>query len=243
MSSITSAKNPLVKHLCKLRANPVYRKKNNTVLICGSKMVAEVCPKTTTPNLLMKSGEKPPPGVSASATYYAPPTILQKIANMPSVDKMVAEVAMPKLDYTVESLANRKLVLVLDRISDPGNMGTLIRSAFNFEWDGVCILGNSVDPFNHKALQSAKGFTFSTKITMLKNWDELKKYIKEKKVLAFVADVDSKEGMTNFRNISKFSQPKIPPNLSVDRAARAYRNQKDYQHSKFRNRNLLVVWA
>lgn len=56
-------------------------------------------------------------------------------------------------------------------------MGTLIRSAHNLGWDGICIVGDSVDPFNDKALRGAKGFTFLSNITILKSWDTFQGYI------------------------------------------------------------------
>ena len=52
-------------------------------------------------------------------------------------------------------------------------MGTLIRSAYNLGWDSVCIVGEAVDPFNDKSLRGAKGTTFFSHITTLKDWTEL----------------------------------------------------------------------
>ncbi|MCL5267264.1 MAG: RNA methyltransferase [Bacteroidetes bacterium] len=46
-------------------------------------------------------------------------------------------------------------VLLLDRISDPGNLGTILRSAAWFGVDGVVIAGGSVDAYNPKVVRSA----------------------------------------------------------------------------------------
>ncbi|MCD8499037.1 MAG: RNA methyltransferase [Clostridiales bacterium] len=52
------------------------------------------------------------------------------------------------------------LYLVLEGIQDPGNMGTMIRTANAFAFDGVILAGPTVDPFGDKALRSAMGSAF-----------------------------------------------------------------------------------
>ena len=49
------------------------------------------------------------------------------------------------------------IVLLLDRISDPGNLGTILRSAAWFGVDGVIISAGSVDAYNPKVVRSAMG--------------------------------------------------------------------------------------
>ncbi|MEW5312214.1 MAG: hypothetical protein WDW38_003861 [Sanguina aurantia] len=48
-------------------------------------------------------------------------------------------------------------LLVLDGIQDPGNLGTLVRSALAFGWDGVWLLPGCCDPFNDKAVRASRG--------------------------------------------------------------------------------------
>ncbi|XP_078433258.1 tRNA/rRNA methyltransferase (SpoU) family protein [Wolffia australiana] len=55
-------------------------------------------------------------------------------------------------------------ILVLDGIQDPGNIGTLLRSAMAFNWDGVFLLPGCCDPFNEKALRAARGASFQLPI-------------------------------------------------------------------------------
>ncbi|PIA46513.1 hypothetical protein AQUCO_01500214v1 [Aquilegia coerulea] len=63
-------------------------------------------------------------------------------------------------------------VLVLDGIQDPGNLGTLLRSAVAFRWDGVFLLPGCCDPFNDKALRASRGSAFQLPIVS-GNWDQL----------------------------------------------------------------------
>ena len=51
-------------------------------------------------------------------------------------------------------------VLVLDGVQDPGNLGTLLRTACAFGWGAALLLPGCCDPWNDKALRASKGAAF-----------------------------------------------------------------------------------
>ena len=55
-------------------------------------------------------------------------------------------------------------VFILDALSDPGNMGTIIRSAHAFNFDAVYLVSNCADPWSGKVLRSCAGYAFSVPI-------------------------------------------------------------------------------
>lgn len=63
-------------------------------------------------------------------------------------------------EQTPFELRNDRLVLILDGISDPGNMGTLIRTAAAFGFDSVISSPDSVDYYNDKVVRSSQGAVF-----------------------------------------------------------------------------------
>jgi len=73
---------------------------------------------------------------------------------------------------------NPKQVLILDNLQDPGNMGTLLRSAMAFGIDQVIITGDCVDIYNPKTVRAAMGALFRQRVCMM-SLDELKKYVIE----------------------------------------------------------------
>ena len=72
---------------------------------------------------------------------------------------VLAVVEQPSDDW-FDALSGDARVLVLDGIQDPGNAGTLIRSAAAFALDGVVLLDGCVDPWNVKAVRASAGAAF-----------------------------------------------------------------------------------
>lgn len=70
-------------------------------------------------------------------------------------------------------------ILFLDHIADPGNMGTLIRTALAFDYDEVVISQDSVSVYNEKVVNSSKGaiFAIDTKIGDIKDYKGTHKII------------------------------------------------------------------
>ena len=64
-------------------------------------------------------------------------------------------------------------VLYLDNIGDPGNLGTIVRSAVAFNFDTIILSYNTVDLYNPKVIRSTKGMLFNINI-IVSDIDELK---------------------------------------------------------------------
>ena len=57
-------------------------------------------------------------------------------------------------------------ILILSSLRDPGNLGSVIRSAVAFGVDHIIMSADSADPYNPKTIRSAMGSLFKTKITI-----------------------------------------------------------------------------
>ncbi len=85
----------------------------------------------------------------------ATPEVLKKISSLSTPPEVIAIFRIPEED-TLPDISN-KLVLALDGIQDPGNLGTIIRTA---DWFGVDIIlasKDTVDVYNPKTIQSTMG--------------------------------------------------------------------------------------
>eukprot|EP00808_Paulinella_micropora_P010912 g9413.t1 len=89
--------------------------------------------------------------------YTTTTEIVRKVTAQVSCEGVFAEVVLPPPDALDWGGAR---LLVLDALQDPGNTGTLIRTACAMGWQGVVLAGNCCDPFNDKAVSAARGACF-----------------------------------------------------------------------------------
>ncbi|MFM8867819.1 MAG: TrmH family RNA methyltransferase [Ilumatobacteraceae bacterium] len=95
--------------------------------------------------------------------------VLERVATTESPQGVIAEVARRRFDERP-----RGWVLAVDRLADPGNLGTLIRSAEAFGAGAVVCTTGTVDPFNPKALRAAAGATFHVPVLVDRALDDLR---------------------------------------------------------------------
>lgn len=78
---------------------------------------------------------------------------------------VVAEIPVP--DLAALDVPARARVLVLDAVQDPGNFGTIVRSAVAFGASAVLALPGTVDPWNPKAVRAAAGSSFHVAVELV----------------------------------------------------------------------------
>lgn len=185
---ITSLQHPLVKHLAHLRQNRDYRYEHRSVVLDGIKPVTEIAASHKIKTILACSPTMIPKGIKAKDVVICSEAIMHKISGMVSPEGLIAEFEMPK----EATLKGTKYVIAFDNINDPGNLGTLLRTALAFGWEGAFILGETCDPYNDKALRASRGATFRLPIRH-GTWEELQKLAKDNKMKAVVADTNGED--------------------------------------------------
>ena len=191
LKEITSLQHPLVKRLVKLRQNRGYRYSEQSVVIEGIKMVREIGSQTT-PHVIMTQDPSLIPELTENVILVTE-QILKKISGTQNPEGIVAEVPMP----SSANMQGLDYILALDGISDPGNMGTLLRTALALDWKGAFILEGCCDPFNDKAQRAAKGATFRLPIAF-GNWTELQNLSQENGWQPYLADLEG-ESLETFQ--------------------------------------------
>jgi TrmH family RNA methyltransferase len=182
MKTIESLQHPLVKHWVRLQSDSRYRKSEKRVLLEGYNAICDVSKRIPIQRLIIS---KPYPELSAVETIVVSDAILKKISSVEESSGIIAEFEMPAM----KPFAKCSHIIVSDAIQDPGNMGTLIRTALAFGWEGLFLLPNSIDPFNDKALRSAKGATFFLPLYS-GSWDELKTLCDRNKQQIVISSLD-----------------------------------------------------
>lgn len=178
---ISSLQHPLVKHLVKLRHDSDYRYEQRSVVIEGLKPVYEL--RHLIKKLIYQNGVDL--NFSTPEEWVVTEAVMKKISGMQSSEGVIAEIEMPPF----VSLNHLDTVLVLDGINDPGNMGTLLRTALALGWKGVYLLPNSCDPYNEKTIRAARGAHFKLPLAF-GTVEDLITLLKTEHKQAFVADLD-----------------------------------------------------
>lgn len=180
--SITSLQHPLVKHLVKLRTDSDYRYQNQSLVFEGLKPIEEV--SSSIIKLLYTEAYLSAAQSIQGEKWLVTEAILHKISGMTSPEGILAEIRMPPF----VSLDKAKQVLALDGISDPGNLGTLMRTALALGWETIYFLPGSCDPFNEKALRASRGAHF--KLALAKGTaKQLQQWVQKEGIQALLADL------------------------------------------------------
>jgi len=107
---------------------------------------------------------------------------LRKISSLKTPNKVLGIFKIP----AEKEISNKGLILVLDDINDPGNLGTIIRLC---DWFGITTLvcsNETVDCYNQKVVQSSMGSLTRLDIKYL----NLKEYLSNTELPTFIADMD-----------------------------------------------------
>lgn len=175
---ITSLQHPIVKHFVSLRKDSAYRKEKHSLVLLGDNIIQEY------PFPIKCLIAKEPISLKAATKHVVTEEILQKIAGLGSFSGMIAEVEIPQ----PQNIDDKNFVLILDQIQDPGNLGTLIRTAVALGWDAVVATPGTVDFFNDKALRASQGAIFRIPFAY-KTPEEIVSWVQGKKISLWVADM------------------------------------------------------
>lgn len=100
---------------------------------------------------------------------------LQRISSLITPNEVLAIVEVPYNNLTKEIFLQENINLMLDDVTDPGNLGTIIRIADWFGINNIVCSQNCVDAYNSKVVQAAMGSLFRVKIMYLNLYEFIKK--------------------------------------------------------------------
>lgn len=165
---ISSLKNNYVKEVLKLKEKK-YRDMTNTYLIEGEHLVIEAYKNNLIKELILEENINLDLDVK---TTYVTKEIIKKISSSVTPSNIIAICYKTK----EKEIGNR--LLILDNIQDPGNLGTIIRSACAFDIDTIVLSKNTVDLYNDKVIRSTQGMHFSKNI-IVRDLKEFISHIKD----------------------------------------------------------------
>lgn len=165
---ITSINNKHIKEISKLKEKK-YRDASDCFLVETKHLVLEAYKAGLIKELILEQDEMFPLDIKP---LYVTKEVLKKISSLESPSNVMALVYKRKKE---EDLGEK--ILILDRIQDPGNFGTIIRSAVAFNIDTIICSNDTVDLYNPKVIRASQGMMFHIPIIFA----DTKKIIKELK--------------------------------------------------------------
>lgn len=175
MQTITSKDNELIKHIRKLK-DKKYRDESNEYVVEGVKLVEEAVKENAKIKQIIVCED-------TTRTYEIPTHIMLEIAKYECIsvsDKIfniITQVTNPqgimaiieknaqnaKIDYTQD------IIVVLDDVQDPGNLGTILRTVDSIGLNQIIVSKGTADAFNSKVVRSTMGAIFRIKIIEVEN--------------------------------------------------------------------------
>lgn len=159
MDIISSRKNPLVAHLRKLGNNRAYRRQCKEFICDGVKLLKDALASRLEIIMVLFSGQPPRlPGNIRSVKVSD--DIIGHLSFFKSPQNIVFVCRIPYNDYDIKPGRH----LVLENMQDPGNVGTIIRTANAFGVESIILTGDCADPYSPKSVRASMGAVFRQKI-------------------------------------------------------------------------------
>jgi len=129
---------------------------------------------------------------------------LRSICSAKTPQGIIAVVRLP-LDIYSDKLPEKtgEKILLLEDVQDPGNVGTLIRTAAAFGFSGVILTEKCADPLSPKCAQSTAGTVLSLWIRRTPRYPELIEKLKNEEYCLVAADLSGKEELSVLQHQNK----------------------------------------
>lgn len=165
----TSIENEHIKEIKKLN-NKKYRDLNGKFIIEGKHLVEEAIKNNLVEEILLLEGNNEKYDVK---TNYVNGKVMKYITELDNPSKIIG------ICHKKNDKIQGNHILILDDIQDPGNLGTIIRSAVAFNIDTIILSKAGVDLYNSKVLRSTQGMIFNINIVVSDIKEEILKLKKD----------------------------------------------------------------
>lgn len=156
--------NPLLKELARL-GDARARREQGRFLVEGPRSVRELLASDLQVEMLLGSWPDAPPGAEL---YDVEPAVLERLSPAETSQGVLAVARLPAPAPVLEGAS----LLVCEEVSDPGNLGTLLRTARASGTAGALLIGGA-DPYAPKVVRSAAGALFHLPVARVESWPEL----------------------------------------------------------------------
>lgn len=190
---ITSVRNPKIQQLRGLQSRAKNRREAKAFVVEGVRLAEEALTSGWLIRQALYTDDLRERGDAILSRLKKSGVQSESVSN--EVMKALSDTETPQgilLELELRELplpADLDLVLILDGLADPGNLGTLLRSAASADISAVLLGPGSADPFSPKVLRSAMGAQFRLPIQTME-WPEIAKVCRGQKLRVLLAEAD-----------------------------------------------------
>lgn len=174
---LTSIKNPRIQQIRKLQSSARTRREKGSFVVEGVRLVEEALKAGWLPELVLYSNEINDRGQQATAGFRemgvevleVAPQVMRAASDTQTPQGILAVLPIPE----AKSLQKPTFILIPDGIRDPGNLGTLLRTALAAGVETVILPPGGVDAFSPKVVRSGMGAHFRLPILSM-DWEALR---------------------------------------------------------------------
>ena len=160
MEHITSRQNPLMVRIKKLGQSRAQRREEGVFVCEGPKLIEEALKWGASVETILAAEGKPLPKnlPGESRQVEVPDSLLRAVSSVETPQGLLAVCRNPGLTPPDKLTGGR--YLVLDGVQDPGNLGTIWRTADAFGADGLLLVNGCADPWSPKTIRATMGACF-----------------------------------------------------------------------------------
>lgn len=159
MEVITSRTNALCTHIRKLASSAAYRRKSGEFLCDSPKLLEEILLHGGDLHTVVSTAEAALPVLPAGVRWVqVPADVMKSISPAETPQGVLAVCGIP--DRSLPTMLDGKRYVVLDGVQDPGNVGTILRTADAFGTDGLLLVNGCADLWSPKTARASMGALF-----------------------------------------------------------------------------------
>lgn len=196
---ITSTSNAKIKRIVQLRKKKKARDAEGVFLVEGIRMFREIPEKLLQEIYISESCEEKEGKEihrRASACGIRPELVSDGVFSHLSDTQTPQGIlcVVRQLSYSLEEVADAPCphMLVLDRLQDPGNVGTILRTAEGAGVTGILLDGECADIYNPKTIRSTMGSIFRMPFYYIQDLEEGIRYLKKRGICTYAAHLEGK---------------------------------------------------
>lgn len=202
MKEISSKDNAIIKHIAKLKEKK-YRAEYNEFIIEGLKLIKEAIQENADiKHIVVCDGCDNSEIIESHLKYEM--SKLDFIYVPQNIFKMISDVENPQGVLAVIGKKNNKeintsedLILALDDIQDPGNLGTILRTADSVGLKQILVSKGTADCFNPKVVRSTMGAIFRVNVIECEDLKQTLKDLQNKEYKVMITSLKAKNSIYN----------------------------------------------